>query len=114
MRVLLTLAAFALVVPAAAAPKVKPKPHTPDVTAGREFTVPWPPVEIAPPVYLCRVVRVGPAGVEVDVVNVHTIAKRLVLHIGEARCFAVDPGTQSLPTAEQVQRLIEASPETDR
>lgn len=102
-------AAIVLVLTAtlSAAPKLKPRND--DVKAGVEFLVPWPPVEIPPPRYFCRIAAVTENGVDVRVLNVSIGECRLFVD-GTGRAYHVGLDSDSpLPTAAQVQRLIEQS-----
>ncbi len=92
-----------------AAPKLRP--HTPDVTPGTEFQTPWPPVEIAPPRYVCRIAAVTPEGVDVRILNVASLGEcRLSIEKGRAWAVPLEYGGP-LPSREQVQRLIDADRE---
>lgn len=102
MRKALVFAIFAGVT--VAAPKVKPT--YPDVVVGKEFLLPWPPVEVYPPAYELRIVEVGPLGVDVRRLN-GPVAARLVIDHGTGNAYCVDlDSDHALPTVPEVQALI--------
>ena len=104
----MTVAIVAVAVVAATTPAApRPKSMYPDVVVGKEFFLPWPPVETYPPSHHLRIVAIDARGVDVRRIN-GQIEGRLAIdyETGKAYVAGVDSEVRLL-TIPEVQALVD-------